>query len=503
LDFCPPRGPLAEPVPGVAIPRTLLAEDERRDECAPPVPAPGLDPAAAAPELSTSRTGGLAPARRFTASLAGLADEQGAHARPEHATRAPAPRTPPRGPLAEPGPSVAISRTLLAEDERRDERTSRDDVLGAGAVHFCAPSDSFGILLADARGHAGKFTLMNDSAGGAPANQWHVHVGDANAAAADMPPSPIIVRLGSNSTLMEDPTRRAADAEHIPAPAPATASDDSVSNDQRQQEYPHFENPGIPHGPRNDDDVDHTEGERAIEVTNNFTEEAQYQARVHPEEPSHLLTAVDARKPHEKIVYICKYTSQLPDWNDYQRDWLFHAPRANSQMHPLQPQPHPARAHRSPSNASNGHPLAVLGAAPASTPSTPLSPLSGLSAAVLSWTPPVATLSPSSPPYRATTLTGSDAEREKTPALWPNDQGARTNALPASTMDSIHSKKRVISSVRHALYPLGGVGARRHAPRACTLQPIFRSSPFQTRAADASMTPGYPPLALRLRMHAA
>ncbi|EJD45133.1 hypothetical protein AURDEDRAFT_165676 [Auricularia subglabra TFB-10046 SS5] len=34
LDFCPPRGPLAEPVPGVAIPRTLLAEDERRDECA-------------------------------------------------------------------------------------------------------------------------------------------------------------------------------------------------------------------------------------------------------------------------------------------------------------------------------------------------------------------------------------------------------------------------------------------------------------------------------------
>ncbi|EJD45198.1 hypothetical protein AURDEDRAFT_165742, partial [Auricularia subglabra TFB-10046 SS5] len=29
LDFCPPHGPLAEPVPSVAIPRTLLAEDER------------------------------------------------------------------------------------------------------------------------------------------------------------------------------------------------------------------------------------------------------------------------------------------------------------------------------------------------------------------------------------------------------------------------------------------------------------------------------------------
>ncbi|EJD45136.1 hypothetical protein AURDEDRAFT_165679 [Auricularia subglabra TFB-10046 SS5] len=37
--------------------------------------------------------GGLAPARRFTASLAELADEQGAHARAEHATRTPAPST--------------------------------------------------------------------------------------------------------------------------------------------------------------------------------------------------------------------------------------------------------------------------------------------------------------------------------------------------------------------------------------------------------------------------
>ncbi|EJD45183.1 hypothetical protein AURDEDRAFT_165724 [Auricularia subglabra TFB-10046 SS5] len=34
LDFCPPRGPLADPVPSVAISRALLAEDERRDECA-------------------------------------------------------------------------------------------------------------------------------------------------------------------------------------------------------------------------------------------------------------------------------------------------------------------------------------------------------------------------------------------------------------------------------------------------------------------------------------
>ncbi|EJD45227.1 hypothetical protein AURDEDRAFT_165772 [Auricularia subglabra TFB-10046 SS5] len=107
-----------------------------------PVPAPGLEPAAAAPELSTARTGGLVPAQRFTASLAELADEQGAHARAEHATRAPAPSTggaaagpsttspcstrpshadlcPPCFPLAEPVPGVAVPRTLLAEAEGR------------------------------------------------------------------------------------------------------------------------------------------------------------------------------------------------------------------------------------------------------------------------------------------------------------------------------------------------------------------------------------------------
>ncbi|EJD45211.1 hypothetical protein AURDEDRAFT_165757 [Auricularia subglabra TFB-10046 SS5] len=142
-----------------------------------PVPAPGFEPAAAAPEPATSLAGVFMPAQHPTASLAG---EHAADAHAEHATRravledrggsvmadddepmldsAIPPKVEPivrlpRVPLAEPVPGVAVPRTLLAEAEGRDERACSDGVHGT-AAHPSAPLDSLRIPLAEASGPA-------------------------------------------------------------------------------------------------------------------------------------------------------------------------------------------------------------------------------------------------------------------------------------------------------------------------------------------------------------
>lgn len=88
--------------------------------------------------------------------------------------------------------------------------------------------------------------------------------------------------------------------------------------------------------------------------------------------------------------------------------------------------------------------------------------------------PPIAGLSPSSPPYSTANLTGSDTEREKTPAPRSNDRGARTNALLTSMMESIDrpAKGRSQPAPPSAqMSPSGPAPAPAPAPPAVTTAP--------------------------------
>ncbi|KZV85122.1 hypothetical protein EXIGLDRAFT_264850 [Exidia glandulosa HHB12029] len=96
--------------------------------------------------------------------------------------------------------------------------------------------------------------------------------------------------------------------------------------------------------------------------------------------------------------------------------------------------PGPLSPHVSPKNSVS--PFNSFNSTPSLNPSITASSSSS-SAPSLSPLSPLGTIAPSSPPYSSANLTGSDTEREKTPAPRQIDRSTRTNALLTSMMESI------------------------------------------------------------------
>ncbi|EJD45194.1 hypothetical protein AURDEDRAFT_165738 [Auricularia subglabra TFB-10046 SS5] len=236
-----PRVPLAEPIPSVAVVRTLFAEEEGRDGVHGAAAHPSAPLASLGIPLAQASVPAIEPADASAIQFADSGDRASAFlaqapfaqvdlpVRPAvkqvvvatNSARGVAPDADepmldaalppevepilrlPRAPLAEPVRGVAVLRGQPPEDEDLDERAANEapgvQDPEATAVYSRAPSESFGLCLADATGPAAK-----------PVRTAAVRSVDSECGAAPRAGTPAVPRVSVHSLPEVAQTRRAA-----------------------------------------------------------------------------------------------------------------------------------------------------------------------------------------------------------------------------------------------------------------------------------------------------